>query len=63
MGILSKIEALLQGKKTYIVGILIGVVAVLQYYGVAIPEFAWTLLAAIGLGAVRSAIQKSGTTP
>ena len=61
MGSLSKIEALLQGKKTYIVGILVGVVAVLQYYQIIIPEYVWTLLAAIGLGAVRSAIQKSGS--
>lgn len=59
-GILSKIEALLQGKKTYIVGILVGVAAVLQYYQVQIPEYVWTALAALGLGAVRSAIQKSG---
>ncbi len=58
MGILSKIEAMLSGKKTYLCGILVGVVAVLQYYGVIVPEYVWTLLAAIGLGAVRSAIAK-----
>ena len=55
---LEKIGALLQGKKTYIVAVLIGVGAIATQLGYVIPEFAWTLLAALGLGAVRSAIEK-----
>ena len=58
MGILAKIEALLSGKKTYIVATLIGIGAVAVHLGYIIPEFAWAILGALGLGAVRSAIAK-----
>lgn len=57
---LSKIEQFLNGKKTYIVAILIGLGAAWQALGHTIPEYAWATLAMLGLGAVRSAIgQKS----
>ena len=59
MGILVKLEAALQGKKTYIIGVLIGVAAVLGYYQIEIPAYVWQILGALGLGAVRSAIEKS----
>ena len=55
---LEKIGAFLQGKKTYIVAVLIGVGAVLQTLGYVIPEAVWYILGALGLGAVRSAIDK-----
>ena len=55
---LSKIEEIMKGKKTYLVMILVGVGAVLQFKGIVIPEWAWSILAAGGLGAVRSAIGK-----
>lgn len=48
----------LQGKKTYIVAILVGIVGILQWVGVEIPEAVWTILSAFGLGAVRSALKK-----
>lgn len=57
---LEKIGKLLQGKKTYIVAILIGVGAAAQAMGYVIPEYVYILLGALGLGAVRSGIEKSG---
>lgn len=55
MGILAKIEEFLNGKKTYIVAILTGALGIFAAYH-PIPEVVWTILAALGLGAVRSAI-------
>jgi len=59
---LEKIGALLQGKKTYIVAALIFVVGGLQASGVVIPDIVWPILGALGLGAVRSGIEKSGNS-
>lgn len=61
MGLLTKIEAWLDGRKTYIVAILAGGLTVWSLLGHVIPEYVWTGLAAVGLGAVRSAI--GNTTP
>ncbi len=58
MSLLGKIEGLLSGKKTYIIVLLIAIGAGLKTYGIVIPEVAWAILAALGLGAVRSAISK-----
>ncbi len=55
---LEKLDKLLQGKKTYIVAILIGVMAGLQAYGIVIPDYVFAILGALGLGAVRSGINK-----
>ena len=55
---LEKLGALLQGKKTFIVAGLALVGAVLQSQGIAIPEYVWIVLSALGLGAVRSGITK-----
>jgi len=40
------------------VSILIGVGAILIHQGVAIPDYVWAILSAVGLGAVRAAIEK-----
>ena len=61
MGILAKIEKLLDGKKTYIVSILIGSLGLWMAAGTVtaphvVPEWLWTILGAAGLGAVRSSI-------
>jgi xanthine/uracil permease len=53
---LSKIESFLDGKKTYIVAILIGLSGAWQALGHTIPEYVWSGLAMLGLGAVRSAV-------
>lgn len=53
---LSKIETFLDGKKTYIIAILAGAGTVAMALGYHIPEWVWTALAALGLGAVRSSI-------
>lgn len=55
-GILNKVETSLNGKKTFICALLIGIVATLKYLGIEIPEYILPLLGALGLGAVRSAI-------
>ena len=60
---LSKIEAFLNGKKSYIISIITGILSVyaaLHTFDAthfpAVPEWVWGLLAAAGLGAIRSAI-------
>ena len=58
MGFLAKLEALLSGKKTYIIAVLIGAGAVAVQLGYVVPDFVWAILAALGLGAVRSAVEK-----
>lgn len=48
---------LFKGKKTYIVGILIAVLGVLDGTGVfQIPEVIWPILVAAGFGSMRSGI-------
>ena len=61
MGILTKIEAFLKGKKTYLISLLVGGLGIWTATGTVenphvIAEWVWTLLAAAGLGAVRSGI-------
>ena len=46
----------LQGKKTYIVVALIVAASIAQAQNIVIPEYVWTLLGALGLGAVRAAV-------
>ena len=58
MGILEKIEKMLQGKKTYIIAVLTGVGVVLTILGIDIPNIVWPILGALGLGAIRSAVGK-----
>ena len=55
---LERIGAALQGKKTYIVAILIGLGAVATNLGYVVPDIVWPILGALGLGAVRSALDK-----
>jgi len=49
----------IDGKKTYIVAALIAAGAGAQALGYVIPEWVWSLLGAAGLGAVRSALDKT----
>ena len=60
MSLLEKIEEFLDGKKTYIIAILIGLGSAATALGYVIPEWVWAALGALGLGAVRSSI---GSTP
>lgn len=55
---LEKIGTWLQGKKTYIVMVGAFVIAGLMANGIVIPDYVWGILAALGLGAIRSAIEK-----
>ena len=56
MGVLAKIEAFLDGKKTYIVAITGGVLGILESMGIHVPAWVYTVLASLGLAAARSAI-------
>ena len=56
---LEKIGVLLQGKKSYIiVAIAIALTSYQLITGNIVPDYVYTILAAAGLGAVRSAINK-----
>lgn len=57
---MSKIMAFLDGKKTFIVAVIAGLLAGWQALGHPVPDFVYAILGALGLGAVRSAIG-SGT--
>jgi hypothetical protein len=47
----------LDGKKTYIVAIITGVIAALNYLGIVVPQWVLELLAALGLTALRAAVK------
>jgi len=63
MSMLEKIGQYLQGKKTYIIAVLIGAGALATQLGYVIPEAVWYILGALGLGAVRSALDKLNAKP
>ena len=48
----------LEGKKTIIICIIIGVTAALQYAGVEIPPWAYAIEGALGLGFLRAGVKK-----
>ena len=54
----KKVWDFLDGYKTQIIAVLVGVGAALTQAGVDIPEFVWPLLGALGLGAIRDAVRK-----
>ncbi len=49
----------LEGKKTYAVATTILVCGVLVDYGVHVPIYVWTALAAFGLGFLRQGVKKT----
>lgn len=55
---LERLGKLLQGKKTYIIAVLIGAGAIATQLGYVVPDAIWYVLSALGLGAVRSALDK-----
>lgn len=57
--IMSDFLKFLEGKKTYIIAFIVGAVAALQYAGVEIPEWAYALLGALGLGSLRAGVNKA----
>jgi len=57
-GLLTKINNWLQGKKTYIIVGLVIVGVILTVIGIVIPPAIWIVLGALGLGAIRSAVEK-----
>lgn len=55
---MDKILSFLDGKKTYIIAIATAILAGLQAYGIAIPDYVYAVLGALGLGSVRAAVNK-----
>ena len=55
---MDKLIEWLSGKKTYIVAGLTGAGAVAAMLGFAIPTWIWMILASLGLGAVKAAVDK-----
>ena len=55
---LEKIGQWLQGKKTYIIAVLIALGAGAISLGYVVPEWVWLILGAAGLGGIRSALDK-----
>jgi hypothetical protein len=53
---MNSIVEMINGKKTYITIVVVMIVVGLMACGINIPEFVWPLLAAAGLGSVRSAV-------
>jgi hypothetical protein len=51
--------AFLEGKKTYLIAILAAVTAAVQALGYTIPDWAYGIEAALGLGALRVAVTKT----
>ena len=63
MGIIAKIEQWLQGKKTYLVVVSALLGAVIAYLNgdLSLVQALQTIAAALGFGALRSGVSKSGT--
>ena len=51
----DKIVKFFEGRKTYITAVLIGIFACLQALGIAVPEYVYAILGALGLGSLRAA--------
>jgi len=49
----------LQGKKTYIIAIIVGILAALNQLGIQVPSWVMPLLGALGLATLRAAITKT----
>lgn len=62
MNTITTVLEFINGKKTYIIAAVVGLEAAAQYLGYPIPSWVQSLTAALGLGAVRSAISKAKPT-
>ena len=49
----------LKGKKTYIVFAALFIIGGLQANGIEIPQWVYSILAALGLGALRAGVKKA----
>lgn len=58
---LTQLYQWLQGKRTYFIALTIGVDAALQYLGIQVPAWAFTLQGALGLGSLRAAVKNDVT--
>ena len=57
--LIAKIEALSDGRKTYLIAIIAAVLAFLESLDIyTVPVWAWPLLGAAGLGSLRLGVSK-----
>ncbi len=54
----NRVSEWIDGRRTYAVALVILTCGILAGYGVAIPEYVWASLAALGLGFLRAGVQK-----
>lgn len=54
---IENIIKFLEGKRTYLIAILAGVLGLIQSFGVVIPEYIYVILGALGLGTLRAAVK------
>lgn len=59
MDFLNKWTAWLEGNRTYLIVLVAAVVAGLQAFGIAIPDYVLTALAGLGLYTLRAAVSKA----
>jgi hypothetical protein len=57
MDFINKVKAFLDGKKTYIIAIIGGILGLLTACGIVIPEYVYVILGALGLGTLRAAVK------
>ena len=56
---MEKILELLKGKKTYLIAIAVVALGTLQGLDIfVLPEYAWPIIAALGLGSLRAGVNK-----
>ena len=56
---MGKLFELLDGKKSYIVALIVAVLAVLVAFGIAVPPWVYQILLAFGIVAGKSALKKA----
>ena len=56
---MGKVLELLNGKKSYIVAVIVAGVALLTAFGVEVPDWVYGILGAFGLGFLRAGVKKS----
>ena len=55
----QELARVLDGKKSYLVALVILVVGILSACGVEIPPYVWASVSALGLGFLRAAVKKA----
>lgn len=57
----NAVEKWFTGKKTYAISLAIIACGILTWQGIAIPEYVWASLAALGLGFLRAGVDNANS--